>query len=401
MNEIDSKIQNYWAVKYQTLTDSEQQLLEAMLTQLEKCVFVKPDKDHPVRAVEFAACLNVEPLLPFFDNPAIYKDFKKIAPRLPPRIRFFIYYLLSRQTSILAAYREFSEEDAKMLGFDKKPTYEMVREFMNERIGVERFPELFRLVITTIREEAEKRGIQIGERIAEDATDIRALKHDKEAKYSGYYKEFGYKSDVVHDLEHQDLVLYYRPMEITADEGQNLPYAQEELLALGIKPKEWFADTKYATYENIACSEIRGIHLKYKIPKGWKYNKKGEEQEIKRIYQKYHNAPDFVPGASIEYQLKYLYERGEIEAVGAYFRNKRMEMDSEMIREEMGERSGKTEGCIGRMKTCTILDRRPARRGWKEIERICGLTFLAHAFAALICLQHGVTENLGNITYII
>jgi hypothetical protein len=78
-----------------------------------------------------------------------------------------------------------------------------------------------------------------------------------------------------------------------------------------------------------------------------------------------------------------------------------MEMDSEMIGEEMGERSGKTEGCIGRMKTCTILDRRPARRGWKEIERICGLTFLAHAFAALICLQHGVTENLGNITYII
>jgi len=74
-----------------------------------------------------------------------------------------------------------------MLGFDKKPTYEMVREFMNERIGVERFPELFRLVITIIREDAEKRGIQIGERIAEDATDIRALKHDNEAKYSGYY----------------------------------------------------------------------------------------------------------------------------------------------------------------------------------------------------------------------
>jgi len=97
MNEIDSKIQNYWAVMYQTLSDSEQQLLEAMLTQLEKCVFVKPDKDHPVRAVEFAACLNVEPLLPFFDNPAIYKDFKKIEPRLPPRIRFFLLSLLQRK----------------------------------------------------------------------------------------------------------------------------------------------------------------------------------------------------------------------------------------------------------------------------------------------------------------
>jgi hypothetical protein len=206
MCEIYSKIQNYWAVKCQTLTDSEQQLLEAMLTQLEKCAFVKPDKDHPVRAVEFAACLNVEPLLPFFDNPAIYKDFKKIEPRLPPRIRFFLYYLFSRENSILAAYRKFSEEDAKMLGFDKKPTYELVREFMNERIGVERFPELFRLVITLIREEAEKRGIQIGERVAEDATDIRALKHDKEAKYSGYYKS----------MQHLETLIYCNTLLLTA-----------------------------------------------------------------------------------------------------------------------------------------------------------------------------------------
>jgi hypothetical protein len=37
--------------------------------------------------------------------------------------------------------------------------------------------------------------------VGHDATDTNSLKHDKEAKYSGYYKHAGYKVDVVHDLE--------------------------------------------------------------------------------------------------------------------------------------------------------------------------------------------------------
>ena len=72
----------------------------------------------------------------------------------------------------------------------------------------------------------------------------------------------------------------------------------------------------------------------------------------------------------------------------------------ELFSKENGERSGKTEGIIGMAKTNTILDRRPSRRGWREFVRICGLTFLAYAFAALIRVQHGVTENIGNLTYV-
>jgi hypothetical protein len=33
----------------------------------------------------------------------------------------------------------------------------------------------------------KKKGILLGRRCAEDATDIRSLKFDKDAKYSGYH----------------------------------------------------------------------------------------------------------------------------------------------------------------------------------------------------------------------
>ena len=59
------------------------------------------------------------------------------------------------------------------------------------------------------------------------------LKHDPEAKYSGYYKHSGYKLDVTLDAE-TGIPLCYIPMEITCDEGQNLVPSQKQLVDLGL-----------------------------------------------------------------------------------------------------------------------------------------------------------------------
>jgi hypothetical protein len=65
-------------------------------------------------------------------------------------------------------------------------------------------------------------------------------------KQSGYYKEYGYKFDVVHDLDQETLPLHYTYMEITDDEGKDLIPAQEHLRNMDIKPEEWKVDGKYA-----------------------------------------------------------------------------------------------------------------------------------------------------------
>jgi len=400
--EIEDKISKFWIAKCKVLNDAENEHLDTILKDMEDGKFINPCDGQPVTAARFVSWLDTDPLVEYFRND--YPKFNiMMRHRLPSRIRFFAFMCLSRMQDIMKAHRKLTENDAKILGFEHYPTYEMVREFINEILTVERFQEFFDLIIVQVRIELEKRKIILGKRAGQDATDVKSLKYDKEAQYSGYYKEYGYKCDITHDLDQQCLPLHYTTMGINDDEGKNVLPSQEHLKKLGFHPEEWKVDGKYANYMNIAGSAVSGITLVYKIQEGWVYNPDGKEKEINHRYQRHHNDNGFKVEVSLSYQLEFLYDRGEYECVGAYYRNKRMDytkLNPIKASRETGERSGKTEGIIGTVKTGNILDRRPSRRGWKEFVRVCGLTFLAYAFAALIRVQHGVVEKIGNLTYI-
>jgi len=55
--------------------------------------------------------------------------------------------------------------------------------------------------------------------------------------------------------------LHYLPMEITVDEGKNLVPSQKQLVSLVVQERERIVDDIYATYENIAQSETKGIKM--------------------------------------------------------------------------------------------------------------------------------------------
>jgi len=267
--EIEQQVEKYWERFERQLSDEEQQELDHLLRN-EGEHFVDPTKEHPVKAVEIARWLDPTPLLDLFKK--MYRCFDTVKDRLCPRIRFLAYFSLSKRKNLWQAYHALTTEEFQMLGFAGPPTYELLREFVYERITVYRFPWMMDEVNRELRIQLKKHGILLGEKVFEDATDGRSLKHDKEAKYSGYYKESGYKLDVTIDAKHE-IPLEYHPLEITADEGKNLLPSQEHLASLGIQEKERIVDDKYATYENIAHSEQRKVSLYYKIPKNWVYNK--------------------------------------------------------------------------------------------------------------------------------
>ena len=98
----------------------------------------------------------------------------------------------------------------------------------------------------------------------------------------------------------------------------------QHLAAVGIQEQIRVVDDKYATFENIASSELQGVSLYYKIAKNWKHKPEGEPAMIKDLYQTYHHESDFIPGADLDVMLRYLYRRKEYVAVGSYFRNLRM-----------------------------------------------------------------------------
>jgi len=394
--EIEKHIENYWGNIGRLLNDEEQSAFDEIEKQ-----FIDPTEDNPVKAVDVAKWLDPTPLLDILKTRYLYFDM--IKERLIPRFRFLAYLTISKKRNLRQAYLSLTESEFQELGFNNIPTYELLREFFYERIGIEEFPHVFQWLAKELVFLLKKRNILVGTHTFEDATDVRALKHDNDAQYSGYYKESGYKLDVTIDAE-SEIPLHYLPMEITMDEGKNLVPSQEQIASLGCQEKVRIVDDKYATYENIAQSETHGIKMIYKIAEHWVSNPIGNPEEIKRLYQKYHQEEDFVAGADLEFMLRYLNKKGEREAVGAYYRNQRMTEAKEHLAEyekKCKMRRSRMEGFFGRIKTTTILDDHPGRRGWKGFLLKAGLSMLSLVFAALIRVQNGVLEHLTNVTYII
>lgn len=402
--DIEDKISKFWGIKCSALEIEQQIELDEILDNLSNNKFTNAEKNNPISAFKFASWLNTENLKNFFKKDS-YKNFDIVEKRLGPRIRFIAAMCLGKYETIIDTYRTMiANEFWNILGFSTPPTYEILREFINERIGVERLQEFFDFLIIELIRQAKLNNIHLGRRIGQDATDTVCLKYDKEAKYSGYYKHEGYKVDVVHDLDDPTVPLDYTPMNLVDDEGKNLIPAQERLRQKGISIEEQKVDGSYVkSYENIAKSETKGTRLIYKIQDGWVYNEKGTEENVKRVYQKYHNEDGFKVNANKNFMLNFLCKKYEYYVVGAYYRNQRMTYtvnNPELAKKEIGERSCKTEGYFSVEKGTTILDSRPRRRGRREFIRRCGISMLSHIFAALIRIQHGIKTALGCVTYI-
>jgi hypothetical protein len=398
--DIERKIEKYWGRIDRQLNINDEEEFKQMFQDIEK-QFIDPTEDNPVRTVDVVKWLDPTPLLDILKTR--YPYFDMIKDRFLPRFRFFAYLTISKKRNLRQAYLSLTESDFLKLGFDNIPNYELLREFLYERLGVEGFPFVFHWIVKEIVFLLKKKDILVGTRTFQDATDVRALKHDSDAKYSGYYKESGYKLDVTIDAE-LEIPLHYLPMKITADEGKNLVPSQEQLASLGIQEKERIVDDKYAIYENIAQSETNGTKMIYRIAEHWVSNPSGSPKQIKQLYQKYHQNDDFVAGAELEFMLHYLNKKGECEAVGAYYRNQRMKEAKKQPKEynkKCKVRGSRMEGFFGRVKTTTILDDHPGRRGWKGFLLRGGLSMISLVFAALIRVQNGVLEHLTNVTYII
>lgn len=359
---------------------------------------------NAVRAKIFVRFLDCEFLDKFIAR--LYprtQESEKIRERIYAKIRFMGYMLLGGNQNLLRAYNSLSEDEFIALGFKRRPSYESLREFIYDKLDEKGSKYLHRLIIEEISQLANEYGFEIGKRIGEDATDIRALKHDPDADYSGYYKEYGYKADFVADLDNDTLILEYTPMKINSNEGKCLIDSVESVRSMNLHPKYLVIDDKYADYKNIGYCGVHNIDMVYKIAKHWKYNSKGDVDEIKRKYQKYHREDDWVVNADLDFMLCYLFQHGEHEYAGAYYRNKMMDIysrDPDDYLSKCHERSGKIEGMNGYLKTHCGLDSRLPRRGWYAFVRHISNVVLRQAFVALIRLQNGVTEHLTNMTYI-
>jgi len=176
-------------------------------------MFVNLGEENPINAVLFCSWLDPVPLLEFFKD--AYPYFEVIKERLIPRTSFLSFLYLSRSNTIAESYRKLTPNGFQLLGFKSTPTYEVLKDFVNEHLRVDQFQDFLSTLVLEIKNLLLEKGAKHGNRCGENASDEQSLKHNPEAKYSGYYKEYGYKFDVAHDLEQETLPLCYIHMEIT------------------------------------------------------------------------------------------------------------------------------------------------------------------------------------------
>ena len=80
------------------------------------------------------------------------------------------------------AYRKLKPDKFQLLGFESTPTYEVLREFVNERLGPERFQDFFDALVLKIKDLLAEKRVKLGKRCGQDASDEPSLKHDSEVQ---------------------------------------------------------------------------------------------------------------------------------------------------------------------------------------------------------------------------
>ncbi len=147
--DIDKQLEKYWENFRRQLSSEEQEILDKILEESETG-FIDPTVENPVKTIDFVRNLDPENLLNVLRTSYPYFDF--IKDRLASRMRFFAYFVLSGKKNIYQAYKGLSDEEYIKLGFDDKPTYELMREFIYERISVEQFPLIMCWIVQEIKD---------------------------------------------------------------------------------------------------------------------------------------------------------------------------------------------------------------------------------------------------------
>ncbi len=226
-------------------------------------LFENPTEQHPVETSEFLSHLHLN----FLNRipRELFPRLEQIKPGVHARVRLVLFMKLQGIQYITEAYRILQTRPivAENLGFNPThlPSYETIRHFINDLLA-DMIDDIFYRVVREIDRYLSKQGESLA-KAREDATVITARRGDATASYSGYYKTWGWKKDLM--VSEQGIFLSYRDMAITDDEGQALPSHLGTLQDHGIRLDSLIVDGGYPSYRNIAIAHCGyGTTLLYK-----------------------------------------------------------------------------------------------------------------------------------------
>ena len=148
--------------------------------------FIDPTPDNSIEAARF---------LSFLDLTAVYAVLEGFyceqwRHRHPPEtmLRLLALYKLKRFWFLTELWRLLDDEILRLLGFRWRLSYKTVWHWVHERLRPEGLEIVHAALMGAINEGLKAKGVQLGWKVAGDASPIQAMKWDKEAGYNGYYK---------------------------------------------------------------------------------------------------------------------------------------------------------------------------------------------------------------------
>jgi len=338
----------------------------------------------------------------------LFPRFSWIKHKLHPRMKLVLFQKLRpdlRKVSEVYSLLLSNEEIARNLGFDpyNLPSYETIRHFINDLLTDQILEAFFYTEVKTIEQELNRYGETLTEEAVEDATIITAKRADPEAEYNGYYEDYGWKKDLLMNRKHK-VFLAYQNLSINDSEDKALPMNLEKLQTINLHIEEITVDGKYPTYENIATAKHQyNTNLFYKPQDNWVHNPLGDITEINKRYQIYWHHTKFKVHADLEYQLNFLYQRGDYEWVGAYHRNnhvKRYNRKPVRSRKKYRYDRNTDESFNNYLKQHMGFETSLPKKGKHQAFKHTTLCLIAINAVALTRLQNGVTEHLTSIAYL-
>jgi hypothetical protein len=278
-----------------------------------------------------------------------------------------------------------TQEEAWLLGFEegegiyKVPSGSTLHHFVKYRLGVEGIDEIMEMVGKKLVQAATSK------KATTDSTPLEASRYDKHADYNPHYQCKMYKG---HITMVGTLPVY---MSFTEGNANDSPELFEHIMALkSMKASvgEYFLDGAYDSFRNHA--DI-WYHLSA-IPKIYcgenaVINPEGSLERIDHWVNKMWKLGGSIH-MSLEEKLRFLYEHGREDQVGAYFRNQNLE---DVTFDVSYQNRKECERINGHIKETVKFDVRGVPNPSKEL--YTKLSFVAYQMLLLTNIQNDVTPE--------
>jgi len=285
--------------------------------------FQDPDPEHPVDAGEFLAGLDTRDLAA-----RVWRRYSKPQQvRWDPEgmLRVVLYFGIKGYKHLTQAWRDLRHrpELAWSFGLEGVPPYKTLWHFVHKRLGLDGVRELFSRLVELVVSEGRARGLPLGEVMSVDSMPIETCIRDRRAQYNPHYEVRGYKAHKVVDTE-LGVPLDFKLTVLNRNEAREMQDALCRAKGRGCLIEDVLADSQYNGFDNFSmvCQEL-GARFWTRFPKTAVIDIKGEAERLWRRYDRCWKDDGYVPGASFERRLEYLYRKGGHHRldVGRYHRN--------------------------------------------------------------------------------